>query len=146
MRMHMHMMLYAACVYHVLMHLCALCMLLRWMYAALVTYHRMHPCNARCNARYGMPRQVCTALAAHWHAPAVVMPCLEALEDVVAAAAARRGLLVAADLREMHALLHQVAASGAPGDELLRRRVGCIFHSMQTSGLLADGRAPRKKR
>ena len=132
------------------MHLCALCMLLRRVYAALVTYHRMHPCIAR-DAMHdmacpGMPRQVCTALAAHWHAPAVVMPCLEALEDVVAAAAARRGLLVAADLREMHALLHQVAASGAPGDELLRRRVGRIFHSMQTSGLLADDRAPRKKR
>ena len=74
------------------------------------------------------------------------MPCLAALEELVAAVtdlavvggAAAQLLVAPAELRGLQSLLHQLAD---PGDELLRMRVGRIFHRL--SALPLDARRKR---
>ena len=90
-------------------------------------------------------QELCAALAMHWHDPAVVMPSLAALEDLIATVAARPGLLVPADVRELQALLHQISAAGDPADLLLSKRIGRIFHRMQSAALLDSAPRPKKR-
>lgn len=89
-------------------------------------------------------RQLSGALATYGHDADVTLPSLAALEELLAAVADRRGLLVPADLRELglQALLQQMAAAAAPEDDLLRKRIGRIYHRMGTAGLLEE---PAKK-
>ena len=96
-------------------------------------------------------QQLCASLSMHWSNVAVAMPCLAAIEELVATVAhlaaeqPPRMLLAPADARVLQNLLHQLASSDpmAEGDELMRRRLGRIFHTMKASGLLEP---PRKKR
>ena len=108
-------------------------------------------------AAQGALQQLCASLSMHWSsAYGVAMPCLAALEELVATVAhlaaeqPPRALLAPADARVLQNLLHQLASSGPVADRcdgcedgLMQRRLGRILHTMKGSGLLDQ---PRKKR